>query len=253
MPRSDRDLRIPTDLLYSDDDLESTVSIPAGRVTLEGTLGVPERARGLVLFAHGSGSSRFSPRNRYVARALRDGGLGTLLLDLLSPTEEAVDEVTRHHRFDIPMLAGRLVVAIDWLAAQKATAPLRVGLFGASTGGGAALVAAAQRPLRVGAVVSRGGRPDLAGDALSRVEAPTLLLVGGRDEEVIVLNEQARATMRGDVRLEIVPGASHLFEERGALEEVATKAREWFLAHLGATTGDSEKRESGQDQTRVSR
>ena len=232
MPRSTQDTWLRADLPYSDDNLEHTVSIPAGGLTLEGTLGVPEHASGLVLFAHGSGSSRFSPRNRFVARELRDGGLGTLLLDLLSPTEEEVDEVTRHHRFDIPMLADRLVVAIDWLAAEDATATLPVGLFGASTGGGAALAAAAGRPRRVRAVVSRGGRPDLAGEALARVEAPTLLLVGGRDEVVIGLNERARAQMPGTVRLEIVPGATHLFEEHGALERVATAARDWFVGHL---------------------
>jgi len=227
------------DLSRSDDNLERTVSIPAGRVTLEGTLGVPERATGLVLFAHGSGSSRFSPRNRYVARALRDSGLGTLLLDLLSSTEEEVDEITRHHRFDIAMLADRLVLAIDWLAAEETTATLPVGLFGASTGGGAALVAAAERPRRVSAVVSRGGRPDLAGEALARVEAPTLLLVGGRDDVVIQLNERARARMHADVRLEIVPGATHLFEEPGALEQVAAAARDWFLLHLPRTAARS--------------
>jgi dienelactone hydrolase len=232
MRRPDQDLRLRPDLPYSDDNLERTVSIPAGRLKLEGTLGVPAGARGLVLFAHGSGSSRFSPRNRYVARTLRDGGLGTLLLDLLSATEEEVDEVTRHHRFDIPMLAERLVVAIDWLAAEETTATLPIGLFGASTGGGAALVAAAERPGRVSAVVSRGGRPDLAGEALARVEAPTLLLVGGRDEVVIGMNEHARAQMHGEVRLEVIPGATHLFEERGALEQVAARASEWFLRHL---------------------
>ena len=153
------------DLPYGDDNLERTVSIPAGHVVLEGTLGVPEAATGVVLFAHGSGSSRFSPRNRFVARMLRDAGLGTLLLDLLSRAEEEVDEVTRHHRFDIPMLSDRLIVAIDWLEAQPDMASLPIGLFGASTGGGAALVAAAKRPRRVDAVVSRGGRPDLAGEA----------------------------------------------------------------------------------------
>ena len=232
MPRSDQDLRLSPNLPYSDDNLEHTVSIPAGGLTLEGTLGVPDRAVGLVLFAHGSGSSRFSPRNRYVARSLRDGGLGTLLLDLLSPTEEQIDEVTRHHRFDIPMLADRLVLAIDWLADERMTAALPVGLFGASTVGAAALVAAVARPSRVGAVVSRGGRPDLAGDALSRVEAPTLLLVGGHDDVVISLNERARARMRGEVRLEVIPGATHLFEESGALEQVAAAAHAWFRRHL---------------------
>ncbi|HEY2854933.1 MAG TPA: alpha/beta family hydrolase [Gemmatimonadaceae bacterium] len=224
---------------YDDDDLERTISIPAGRVALEGTLGVPGLAQGLILFAHGSGSSRFSPRNRFVARVLRDAGLGTLLLDLLSPSEGQVDEVTRHHRFDIPMLADRLVRAIDWLEGPRATAALPVGLFGASTGGGAALVAAAERPARVGAVVSRGGRPDLADEALPLVEAPTLLLVGERDDVVISLNERARHNMRAEVRLEIVPGATHLFEEPGTLERVAASARDWFLRHLtSARTSD---------------
>lgn len=227
MPRYD----LP-DLPYGDDNLERTVSIPAGHVVLEGTLGVPEAATGVVLFAHGSGSSRFSPRNRFVARMLRDAGLGTLLLDLLSRAEEEVDEVTRHHRFDIPMLSDRLIVAIDWLEAQPDTASLPIGLFGASTGGGAALVAAANRPRRVDAVVSRGGRPDLAGEALSLVVAPTLLLVGGRDAVVISLNERARAQMRAEVRLEIIPGATHLFEEHGALEQAAASARDWFVSHL---------------------
>ena len=217
---------------YDDDNLERTVSIRAGAVTLEGTMGVPARAQGIILFAHGSGSSRFSPRNRFVARVFRDAGLGTLLLDLLSRREEDVDEVTRHYRFDIAMLADRLVAAIDWLQREPETSELPVGLFGASTGGGAALVAAAKKPDRVNAVVSRGGRPDLAGAALPRVEAPTLLIVGGRDDVVISLNEQARGAMTGEVRLEIVPGATHLFEERGALEQVASLAREWFLSHL---------------------
>ena len=171
-----------------------------------------------------------------MARVLREAELGTLLLDLLTPEEERIDEVTRHHRFDIGMLADRLVAAIDWLADQPDTSGLPLGLFGASTGGGAALVAATKRPARVGAVVSRGGRPDLADEALPLVEAPTLLLVGERDEFVIELNEHARARMRADVRLEIVPGATHLFEEAGALEEVAVSARDWFTAHLAATT-----------------
>jgi dienelactone hydrolase len=217
---------------YDDDNLERTVSIQAGRVTLEGTMGVPAGPQGVVLFAHGSGSSRFSSRNRFVARVFRDAGLGTLLLDLLSRSEEDVDEVTRHHRFDISMLADRLVAAIDWLQREPETSELPVGLFGASTGGGAALVAAAMRPDRVNAVVSRGGRPDLAGDALPRVEAPTLLIVGGRDDVVISLNEQARRAMTGEVRVAIVPGATHLFEERGALEQVASLSRDWFLSHL---------------------
>ena len=230
MPHSNpQDLR---ELPYGDDRLERTVLIQTDHVKLEGTLGVPTDANGIVLFAHGSGSSRFSPRNRFVARVLREAGLGTLLLDLLSHPEEVVDEVTRHHRFDIPMLADRLVVAIDWLAAQSDTEHLWVGLFGASTGGGAALVAAAARPARVGAVVSRGGRPDLAGDSLRLVEAPTLLLVGERDEQVIDLNERARARMRAPVRVEIIPRATHLFEEPGALEVVAAEARDWFAQYL---------------------
>lgn len=215
---------------------EGTVRIDvAGSVTLEGTLGIPPEPRGVVLFAHGSGSSRHSPRNRYVAGVLRDGGLATLLLDLLSPAEEAIDTRTRHLRFDIPLLAGRLVGATDWLASYPETSRLRVGYFGASTGGGAALVAAAERPARVDAVVSRGGRPDLAGEALPRVRAPTLLIVGGADEVVIDLNERAMARMtHAEVRLEIVPGATHLFEEPGALEEVARLARDWFARHLGS-------------------
>ena len=230
MPHSNpQDLR---ELPYADDRLERTVLIQTDHVKLEGTLGVPTDANGIVLFAHGSGSSRFSPRNRFVARMLREAGLGTLLLDLLSHAEEVVDEVTRHHRFDISMLADRLVVAIDWLATQSDTEHLSVGLFGASTGGGAALVAAAARPMRVGAVVSRGGRPDLAGDSLPLVEAPTLLLVGERDEQVIDLNERARAHMRALVRVVIIPRATHLFEEPGALEVVAAEARDWFAQYL---------------------
>jgi putative phosphoribosyl transferase len=211
---------------------EHTVDVPAGHLRLKGTLGIPSSPTGIVLFAHGSGSSRFSSRNRFVARVLRDAGLATLLLDLLSPSEEEVDEITRHHRFDIPMLADRLVATIDWMKAESRTSTLPVGLFGASTCGGAALVAAAKRPERVAAVVSRGGRPDLAADALPRVEAPTLLIVGGYDEVVISLNEQARDAMRAEVRLEIVPRATHLFEEPGALEAVAKLARDWFVNHL---------------------
>jgi putative phosphoribosyl transferase len=230
------------DLPYGDDHVERTVVLHAGSVPLEGTLGVPEGARGIILFAHGSGSSRFSRRNRYVARMLRDAGLGTFLLDLLSPGEEAVDEITRHHRFDIAMLADRLVAAIDWLRDQPVTADLPVGLFGASTGGGAALVAAAERPLRVSAVVSRGGRPDLAGEALSRVKSPTLLIVGGKDDVVITLNEQAQARMRAPVKFLIVPGATHLFEEPGALEEVAWAAQAWFAGHFRQPAMDDHPR-----------
>lgn len=217
---------------YDDDRLEGTVLIGTGGVELAGTMGVPDDASGIVLFAHGSGSSRFSPRNRYVARVLREAGLGTLLLDLLSSSEEEVDEITLHHRFDIGMLAARLTGAIDWLEREPETSELQVGLFGASTGGGAALVAAAERPSRVAAVVSRGGRPDLAKEALPKVRAPTLLIVGELDDMVIRLNEQARDRMRAEVTLEIVPGATHLFEEKGALEIVAGLARDWLVQYL---------------------
>jgi putative phosphoribosyl transferase len=212
--------------------VEEQVTVRAAEVELEGTLEVPDGARGVVLFAHGSGSSRHSPRNRFVAESLRDAGLGTLLVDLLTPHEEKIDSVTRHLRFDIDLLADRLVGAIDWLENHQSTQSLSVGLFGASTGGGAALVAAAKRPERVGAIVSRGGRPDLAGVALPRVTAPTLLIVGERDEAVIELNREAMSMMRAPVKLEIVSGATHLFEEPGALEEVAGLAREWFRTHL---------------------
>jgi putative phosphoribosyl transferase len=212
--------------------LERVVRVSAGEVVLEGTLTVPVGARGVVLFAHGSGSSRHSPRNRFVAESLREGGLATLLVDLLTAHEEKIDMVTRHLRFDINLLAERLAGAIDWLEEESSTRSLSVGLFGASTGGGAALVAAAERPQRVGAVVSRGGRPDLAGVALQSVRAPTLLIVGERDEPVIELNEEAMKWMRAPVELEIVPGATHLFEEPGTLERVAELARNWFVAHL---------------------
>jgi putative phosphoribosyl transferase len=215
---------------------ERQVRVGAGGVILEGGLAVPDGARGVVLFAHGSGSSRHSPRNRFVAGALREGGLATLLLDLLTPEEEAVDARTRQLRFDIALLADRLVGAIDWLAQQPAVRGLPVGLFGASTGGGAALVAAAEHPDAVGAVVSRGGRPDLAGDALPMVRAPSLLIVGGDDEAVIGLNRRAMARMSAPVTLEIVPGATHLFEEPGTLEQVARLARGWFVRYLVPAT-----------------
>ena len=211
---------------------ERTVQVTSGLAVLEGDLVVPGNARGAVLFAHGSGSSRRSPRNRQVARQLQREGLATLLLDLLTAEEERVDERTRHLRFDIPLLAERLVGAIDWLGAQADTRGLGIGLFGASTGGGAALVAATERPDAVRAVVSRGGRPDLAGELLSAVRAPTLLIVGGHDDLVIRLNEEARSRMRAPVKLEIVPGATHLFEEPGAMEEVSRLAGEWFVRHL---------------------
>jgi putative phosphoribosyl transferase len=208
------------------------VRIQAGSVTLEGDLQVPEHATGVVLFAHGSGSSRHSTRNRFVAGVLQEAGLATLLIDLLTPEEEAVDQHTGHLRFDIRLLAERLIAATHWLADDPATRSLSIGYFGASTGGGAALVAAADEPERVGAVVSRGGRPDLAGGALPRVGAPTLLIVGGRDLTVVELNRAAMARMRTEVRLEIVPGATHLFEEPGTLEIVARLAKDWFLQHL---------------------
>jgi dienelactone hydrolase len=211
----------------------SEVRIPAGRAMLEGNLTLVDQTKTLVLFAHGSGSSRHSPRNQFVARTLNGAGLATLLFDLLTPDEESVDLYTREHRFDIGLLAERLVYATKWAKQQKETANLRIGYFGSSTGGGAALVAAAELPNEIGAVVSRGGRPDLAGDALPKVEAPTLLIVGGEDHVVIDLNEQARAQMKCECKIEIVPGATHLFEEPGALEQVAKLASDWFLNHIG--------------------
>jgi pimeloyl-ACP methyl ester carboxylesterase len=211
---------------------QGLVRVEAGGVELEGNLIVPYAAQGLVLFAHGSGSSRFSSRNRYVAKVLREGGLGTLLIDLLTPREEALDERTRHLRFDIEMLADRLIGTAKWLAARGETGSLALGLFGASTGGGAALVAAAREPGLVSAVVSRGGRPDLAGDALPRVQAPTLLIVGGDDVPVIAMNREAYDRMTAVRRMEIVPGASHLFEEPGTLEVVARQARDWLARYL---------------------
>ncbi len=213
-------------------DLETRVTVPAGKVSLEGELAVPEGAQGVVLFAHGSGSSRHSPRNRFVAAALRERNLGTLLFDLLTADEEVIDLRTTHLRFDIALLAERLVHAIDWMSRREAGLP--IGLFGASTGAGAALLAAAQRPERVAAVVSRGGRPDLAGPALRQVQAPNLLIVGGRDKQVIELNRLALAQLQGKTKMEIVPRATHLFEEPGALEEVGRLAQEWFGAHLAA-------------------
>lgn len=211
---------------------ERDVRVAADDITLEGTLLMPPQAQGMVLFAHGSGSSRHSPRNRFVAEQLREGALGSLLLDLLTVEEEAIDERTLHLRFDIGLLADRLIHAIEWLGRQPETSGLPLGLFGASTGAAAALRAAAARPEVVDAVVSRGGRPDLAGNALPLVEAPTLLIVGERDGQVIELNERAMARMRAPVRLVIIPGATHLFEEPGALERVARLAREWFVHHL---------------------
>jgi putative phosphoribosyl transferase len=209
------------------------VAVRLPGATLAGDLVLPAGARGVVLFAHGSGSSRHSPRNRRVAHALEEQGLATLLLDLLTREEERADEATGHLRFDIRLLADRLLHAIDHLEADPRTAPLPIGLFGASTGGGAALVAAAERPGSVRAVVSRGGRPDLAGPrALEHVQAPTLLIVGGRDETVLELNRAAASRLRCPHRVAVVPGATHLFEEAGALDEVARLAAAWFVEHL---------------------
>jgi dienelactone hydrolase len=210
-----------------------TVEITIDRVSLEGDLAIPDGARGVVLFAHGSGSSRHSSRNRFVAEELRRGGLGTLLLDLLTPEEEQIDLRTGQLRFDIALLADRLIGTIRWLDGQEEMRVLPVGLFGASTGGGAALVAAARRADRVDAVVSRGGRPDLADEELPRVRAPTLLIVGGNDPVVIELNKRAMRRMVAEVELVIIPRATHLFEEPGALEQVSVLARNWFVQHLG--------------------
>lgn len=210
------------------------IRMPAGDFLLGADLAIPKPVSGIVVFAHGSGSSRHSSRNRFVAAQLQAAGLATLLMDLLTVSEEAADSISGHLRFDIPLLARRLTAATDWVSAEPATRGLPVGYFGASTGGGAALVAAAERLDRVAAVVSRGGRPDLAGEALTRVRAPTLLIVGGRDPLVQQLNEVALQRLRVEARLEIVPGATHLFEEPGALEDVARLAREWFTRHLVA-------------------
>lgn len=211
-----------------------TVAIDAGDVTLTGDLVLPEAAPGVVCFAHGSGSSRHSPRNRQVALTLQRAGLGTLLIDLLSEEEERVDRVTAELRFDIPLLGRRVTAAVDRLAERPDTGSLPVGLFGASTGAAAALVAAAARADRVSAVVSRGGRPDLAGTALGRVRAPVLLIVGGEDRVVLDLNEKAAEQLTAEYRVHVIPGATHLFEEPGTLEAAADAARDWFLRMGGA-------------------
>ena len=208
------------------------VQIKAGSLLLSGELHVPANATGIVLFAHGSGSSRHSPRNQYVASVIRDAGVGTLLFDLLTREEDVIDNYTREFRFDINLLAWRLVAATNWLLRENETSRLRPGYFGASTGGGAALVAAAALGEKVGAVVSRGGRPDLAGESLINVKAPTLLIVGGRDGPVIKMNQEAYEQLRCVKELKIIPGATHLFEEPGKLEEVARLAAKWFLNHL---------------------
>jgi dienelactone hydrolase len=218
--------------------LHDAVRITSGGALLDGDLHLPDRATGLVIFAHGSGSSRFSRRNRQVASSLEFAGFGTLLMDLLTPEEERVDDVTREHRFDIDLLGRRVVDAADWARAQPPMRALPVAFFGASTGAAAALIAAAERPLVARAVISRGGRPDLAGDALPNVKAPTLLIVGGDDEPVIGMNRTAMRQMRAPVELEIVPGATHLFEEPGALERVSALAIAWCRRHLRDTSDE---------------
>jgi dienelactone hydrolase len=215
--------------------LDEVSVIPLDGVSLEAHIVIPAIASGVVLFAHGSGSSRHSPRNQYVARVLQEAGLGTVLVDLLTEQEEMVDLSTRHLRFDIDLLSDRLARIIDWLEDQPDTASYPIGLFGASTGAAAALIAATERPGPVRAIVSRGGRVDLAEGALRRVRAPTLFIVGELDRSVIDITRQALELIKVDKRMEIVPGASHLFEEPGALEQVATLARDWFARHLGST------------------
>jgi len=214
--------------------LTSDIVIDSRGIALEGLLAVPEPVIGIVAFAHGSGSSQFSRRNQQVARALNAAGLATLLFDLLSPGESRRDEQTAEFRFDIGLLAERLTDAVDWIGQDERTRGLPIGLFGASTGAAAALITAAGRPLAVKAVVSRGGRPDLAGEALATVRAPTLLIVGGRDTQVIELNRSAARQLQGERQVVIVPEATHLFEEPGKLEEVSWLATDWFRTHLGA-------------------
>ncbi|MHB8792571.1 MAG: dienelactone hydrolase family protein [Thermoleophilia bacterium] len=221
-----------------DTSSETQVRISAGPVTLEGNLTIPGGAEGVVLFAHGSGSSRHSPRNRYVAEVLNQARLATLLIDLLTSEEEEYDMRTAELRFDIPPLAGRLTAATDWLLENESTSSMKIGYFGASTGAAAALVASAERPYAVNAIVSRGGRPDMAGEALPLVQAPTLLIVGGNDTQVITLNEMALEQIKSEKQMSIVPGATHLFSEPGTLEEVSRLAAEWFTRYLvSARTG----------------
>lgn len=216
-------------------DKEYSVKVMAGKVTLEGNLFVPKTAKGIVLFAHGSGSGRFSPRNRSVAGVLQKRGLATLLFDLLTAEEEAIDNQTRALRFDIELLAERVAGATDWLLQDEKLKQLTIGYFGASTGSAAALAAAGRRPNDVGAVVSRGGRPDLAMSSLPKVKAPTLLIVGENDEVVIELNRKALDRLTVEKELVIIPGATHLFEEPGTLEEVARYAADWFVRYLHRT------------------
>ena len=211
---------------------KADMKIPVGDVVVEGTLTLPPGAKSVVLFVHGSGSGRFSPRNQYVAKEFNKASIGTLLFDLLTQEEEEQDVVTAEYRFDIPLLAERLIGATEWLRNDSKTQRLPYGYFGASTGAAAALIAAAKLPKDVATVVSRGGRPDIAGDYLPKVAAPTLLLVGGLDVEVIELNKEAMAKMKAEKKLVIIPGATHLFEEPGTLEEVAKISTEWFLRYL---------------------
>jgi dienelactone hydrolase len=229
---------------------EITLDIPAGPVTLQGNLSVPRQAIALVVFAHGSGSSRHSPRNRHVARVLQDAGLATVLVDLLTPAEDAVDQATGQHRFNIGLLAARLAGVTDSLGEIETTRGLRIGYFGASTGAAAALIAAAEQPHRIDAVVSRGGRPDLAASALTDVRAPTLLIVGGNDPVVEELNEAAFARLRCEKHLVIVPRATHLFAEPGALDQVARLARDWLVRDV-CVAPDREHR--GRDPAAISR
>jgi putative phosphoribosyl transferase len=212
--------------------MERTVHIPTAAVALEGNLTVPDGAVGIVIFAHGSGSGRHSPRNRFVAKVFNASGMATLLLDLLTHEEEKIDALTRELRFDISLLSNRVVGAIDWMKTEEETKDLHIGVIGSSTGAASALVAASARPKDVYAVVSRGGRPDLAGNALPNVKAPTLMIVGGEDIQVIALNKEAKAEMSADVSLRIIPGATHLFEEPGTLEYAAELSRDWFMRYL---------------------
>ncbi len=229
---------------------EHEVQVSAGAVTLEGTLGIPEGTKGIVLFAHGSGSSRYSPRNQYVAKVLRRAGLATLLIDLLTAEEETIDFQTAHLRFDIGLLAKRLVGVTDWIIKNPDTRNLNIGYFGASTGAGAALVAAAERAKIIGAVVSRGGRPDLASSfVLQKVQAPTLLIVGGYDYPVIEMNQEALNHLQAEKKLVIIPSATHLFEEAGKLEEVAQLATDWFLRYLLVKHKANNMTKSGKEST----
>lgn len=229
-------MKLMSEVLVNDtSDQTSDVIVQAGKDQLGGNLIIPAGSNTIVLFVHGSGSSRFSSRNRFVAKTLNDAGLATLLFDLLTEEEEEVDRFTREYRFDIPLLARRLINAIDWVKNFESTKALHIGLFGSSTGAAASLIGSTKRPKEVGAVVSRGGRPDLAGDALPNVQTPTLLIVGGNDSVVIQLNEEAGRLLSCEHHIEIVPGATHLFEEPGKLEQVAKLASDWFVKHLCTT------------------